>query len=240
MAACVEEGRRRWLPALAAAAVFAWIAGKGVWAPSPPPYHQSPASAFNSVLDFHAGRVGLSGRGAGTLGRSRACPRSGGGAAGVPAASPAAGARGGIARLRGCGDAVRLPLDGGDAARSARQTTWDLRYRPAWIDEALPGDARVALLPELPIEMPPWRPEREQLGDDDAVVGHRVLEQAGRGRLCPRERPEGRPVPVSAAAPAHRPAERPDRGRGAVRVSAGAVRGAGHPARRHAPGRAGS
>ena len=29
------------------------------------------------------------------------------------------------------------------------------QYRASWIDEALPGDARVAMLPELPIETPP-------------------------------------------------------------------------------------
>jgi len=59
MAACMLEGRRRWLLAAAAAPAFLWLARYGPFAPSPGPYHASPPAVFYGVVEFHAARIGL-------------------------------------------------------------------------------------------------------------------------------------------------------------------------------------
>ena len=64
MVACVLEGRRRWLLVGAGAVAFFLIAGFEEFLPRPPngAFHASPASGFNSVIDYYAGLVGLSGQ----------------------------------------------------------------------------------------------------------------------------------------------------------------------------------
>jgi hypothetical protein len=154
MAICIEEGRRRWWLAAVTALGFGWIAKHGAWTPAPPPYHQSPVSAFNSVLDFHANRIGLSGAQA---------VRWGGMAVALI----------GAAALRLVPSRVLLPvLCGGLLLFGAAETRSVMRsmlgsqlgvsaqyvgpgYERAWIDAAVPEGAGVALLPELPIELPP-------------------------------------------------------------------------------------
>ena len=154
MAACIEEGRRRWLGAAAAALAFGWIASHGAWTPALPPYHQSPVSAFNSVVDFHAGRLGLTGAEA---------ARWGGMAVALAAA----------AALRLVPSRVLLPVlctvlllfgvaETRSVIRSMGATQLGMQpqnvgseYERDWIDAALPDDAGVAVMPEVPIELPP-------------------------------------------------------------------------------------
>jgi hypothetical protein len=154
MVVCIDEARRRWWMAAAAALLFAWIAGRGFWAPALPPFHQSPASAFNSVLDHHAGRLGLTGAEAARWG-------------GMVVALAAAVA------LRFVPARVLLPvlgagllLFGAAETRSVFRTMAGTQlgpppqnvgaeYEPGWIDAALPDGGGVALLPEIPIELPP-------------------------------------------------------------------------------------
>ncbi len=153
MAACVAGGRRNWLPAAGAALVFAWVAGEGAFAVAPPPYHQSPATAFYSVLDFHAGRLGLT---------AAEAARWGGTVAALAAA--------GLLRFVAPRNllpllAVVLLLFGLAETRSVFRSMGGTQlgepaieraaeYQPDWIDKAVPDGARVAMLPQSLVEIP--------------------------------------------------------------------------------------
>jgi hypothetical protein len=156
MVVCIDEGRRRWLPAAAAALFFAWIAGRGVWDPVQPPYHQSPVSALNWALDYHAGRIGLSAPDAARWG-------------GLALALAAALA------LRLLPGRVLLPvLAAGLLLFGAFETRYVFRsmeatqlgprpqnlpsYDRDWIDTRLPKGAGVALMPDIPMQLPPGDP----------------------------------------------------------------------------------
>ena len=154
MAACIEEGRRRWVGAAAAALAFGWIASHGAWTPALPPYHQSPVSAFNSVLDFHAGRLGLTGAEAARWGGM-----------GIALA--------GAFALRLVPPRVLLPVlctglllfgvaetrsvirSMGGSQLGVRSQNVGAEYERNWIDATLPDGAGVAMMPEVPIELPP-------------------------------------------------------------------------------------
>jgi hypothetical protein len=143
MVLCINEARRRWWLAAAAAVFFAWIAGRGLWAPVGPPYHQSPVSAFNSVLNFHAGRVGLSGAEAARWGGL------------VLALAAAAALRFVPARVLLPVLGVGLLLFGIGETRSVFRSMGGTQLGPppqnvgpgydrTWIDDTLPDSARVA------------------------------------------------------------------------------------------------
>ena len=152
MAVCIEEGRRNMWAAAGAALLFALIAKHGYWLPALPPFHQSPVSAFNSVLDFHAGRVGLTGAEA---------ARWGGLALGLA----------GAAALRFVSSRVFLPVLGAGLlvfgaaeTRSVFRTMGGTQLGAPidtgrdWIDRATPDGAGVAMLPTFFVEIPPGDP----------------------------------------------------------------------------------
>jgi hypothetical protein len=156
MVVCIEEGRRRWWMAAAAAVAFAWIAGRGLWQPVPPPYHQSPVSAFNSVLDSHAGWIGLSGGDAARWGGLALA------LAGAAALRLVPGRL--LLPVVGVGLLVFGALETRSVFRSMQAsqlgppTAMLPQYDRDWIDETLPEGTDVALMPEVPMELPPGDP----------------------------------------------------------------------------------
>ncbi len=154
MVACVVEGRRWWLPAAGAALLFAWLARYGVFAAGPGPYHQSPASAFYSVLKFHGGRIGLTETEVARWGGTLVALVAAAGLRFVPRQALLI-VLGAALLAFGIGETRSVFRSMAGTQLGDPGTNFAIPYNPGWVDAAVSDNAEAALLAEVPIEIPP-------------------------------------------------------------------------------------
>lgn len=150
MVACVLEGRRRWVLVGAGAVAFFLLAGSEEFSPRPNSgaFHASPAGGFNSVVDYYAGLVGVSGQTAirwaglalalaAALALRVRPPRQVLAAVGIVLVVFSVAQTGSVWRTMLGAQIGGPPAITGDAQRDD------------WIDAAVPPGAQVAILPSL-------------------------------------------------------------------------------------------